>query len=185
MAHGTRTGDRRRGRDIGCVTTRLRHRLLAAAPIVVGVGYALGLLITNLGFRLLGRWRRELASVLSTFVAGPVQLLTIVLLLSLAHALAQPSLTMSRLLTALEQILLIIAVAWMILRLLESLEEIARSHALRRDKTILRPLLPVVRRRGCRPGVRRARRVCGACPRRRSRRSTTRWHTQRTARPRA
>jgi MscS family membrane protein len=121
-------------------------RQWVALPILVGVGYGLGLLITSLGFRLLRRWRSELASVLSTFVAGPVRLLILVLFLSLARQPLKASLTVSRMLTALEQILLIIAIAWMILRVVESIEEIARNHALRRDKTILLPLLPVVRK---------------------------------------
>jgi MscS family membrane protein len=121
-------------------------RQWVALPILVGVGYGLGLLLTTVGFRLLRRWRSELVPVLRTFMSGPVQLLTVVLFLSLARRPLQPSLTMSRLLDALEHILLILAIAWMILRLVESVEEIARSHALRRDKTILLPLLPVVRK---------------------------------------
>jgi len=108
-------------------------------------GYGLGLL-SPAWVRLLRRWRRELASVLSTFVAGPVQLLILVLFLSFARQPLRPSLTVSRLLSALEQILLILAIAWMILRVVESIEAIARNHALRRDKTILLPLLPVVRK---------------------------------------
>jgi MscS family membrane protein len=47
-------------------------RQWVALPILVGMGYSLGLLVTSLGFRLLRRWRSELASVLSRFVAGPV-----------------------------------------------------------------------------------------------------------------
>jgi MscS family membrane protein len=115
-------------------------------PILLGVGYGLGLLLTSLGFRLLRRWRSELAAVLSTFVAGPVRLLILVLFLSLARQLMQASVTVSRLLTALEQILLILAIAWMVLRVVESIEEIARTHALRRGRTAMLPLLPVVRK---------------------------------------
>ena len=110
-----------------------------ALPILVGLGYGLGLLVTTLGFRLLRRWRSELASVLSTFVAGPVRLLILVLFLSLARRPLQLSLTVSRLLDALEQILLIIAITWTILRVVESFEAIVRSHALRRDKTTPAP----------------------------------------------
>ena len=121
-------------------------RQWVALPILIGVGYGLGFLVTSLGFRLLRRWRNELASVLSTFVAGPVRLLILVLFLSFAQQPLKASLTVSRLLTALEQILLIIAIAWMILRIVESVEEMARNHALRRDRTILLPLLPVVRK---------------------------------------
>jgi MscS family membrane protein len=117
-----------------------------ALPILVGLGYGLGLLATTLGFRLLRRWRREPASVLHTFVAGPVRLLIIVLFLSIARRPLQLSLTMSRMLDALEQILLIIAITWTILRVVDSFEAIARSQALRHDKTILLPLLPVVRK---------------------------------------
>jgi MscS family membrane protein len=117
-----------------------------ALPILVGLGYGLGTLITTLGFHLVRRWRREHASVLRTFVAGPVQLLTVVLFISLARQPLQLSLTISRVLDALEQVLLIIAITWAILRLVESFEAIARSQALRRDKTILLPLLPVVRK---------------------------------------
>jgi MscS family membrane protein len=117
-----------------------------ALPILVGLGYGLGLLITILGFRLLRRWRSEPASVLSRFVAGPVQLLTVVLFLSLARRPLQFSVTMSRVLDALEQILLIIAIAWMILRVVESGEAIVRAQALRRGQTTMLPLLPVVRK---------------------------------------
>jgi MscS family membrane protein len=117
-----------------------------ALPILIGLGYGLGLLITSLGFRLLRRWRSEPASVLGTFVAGPVRLLIIVLFLSLARRPLQLSLTVSHVLDALEQILLIIAITWTILRVVESCEAIVRSQALRRDKTILLPLLPVVRK---------------------------------------
>jgi MscS family membrane protein len=117
-----------------------------ALPIFVGLGYGLGLLVTILGFRLLRRWQRESASVLRTFVAGPVRLLTIVLFLSLARRPLQLSVTVSRSLDVLEQILLIIAITWTILRLVESCEAIVRSQALRRDKTTWLPLLPVVRK---------------------------------------
>ena len=117
-----------------------------ALPILIALGYGLGLLVTTLGFRLLRRWRRETASVLGKFVAGPVQMLIIVLFLALTRRPLQLSLTVSRMLDALEQILLIIAIAWTILRLVDSFEAIVRSQALRRDKAILIPLLPVVRR---------------------------------------
>jgi MscS family membrane protein len=117
-----------------------------ALPILVGLGYGLGLLLTTLGLRLLRRWRSETASVLSTFVARPVQLLTVVLFLSLARRPLELSLTVSRVLDVLEQILLIIAITWTTLRVVEFFEAIARSQALRRDKTILLPLLPVLRK---------------------------------------
>jgi MscS family membrane protein len=117
-----------------------------ALLIFVGLGYGLGLLVTTLGFRLLRQWRSEPASVLNTFVAGPVRLLIIVLFLSLARRPLVLSWTVSRVLDALEEILLIIAITWTILRVMESFEAIIRFHALRRDKTSLLPLLPVVRK---------------------------------------
>jgi MscS family membrane protein len=117
-----------------------------ALPILVGVGYGLGLLVTTLGFPLLRRWRSEPASVLSSFVAGPVRLLISVLFLSLARQPLQLSFTVSRMLTVLEQIVLITAIVWTILRVVEFFEKIARTHALRRGKTSLLPLLPAVRR---------------------------------------
>jgi MscS family membrane protein len=115
-------------------------------PILIGLGYGLGLLVTSLGFRLLRRWWREGASVLHRFVAGPIQLLTVVLFLTLARRPLQLSLTVSRMLDVLEQILLIIALTWTILRIVDSFEAIARSQALRRGKAIVIPLLPVIRR---------------------------------------
>ena len=115
-------------------------------PILIGLGYALGMLVTNLGLRLLRRWHSELAPVLYRFVARPVRLLILVLFLSLARRPLQLSLTVDRVLTALEEILLIFAITWIILRVVESCEAIARSHALRREKTVLLPLLPVVRK---------------------------------------
>jgi MscS family membrane protein len=117
-----------------------------ALPLLIAVGYGLGLLVTTLGFRLLQRWRRDTALVLNRFVAGPVQLLTIVLVLALARRPLQLSLKVSHMLDALEQILLIVALTWMLLRIVDSFEAIVRSHALRRDKIILIPLLPVVRK---------------------------------------
>ncbi len=117
-----------------------------ALPILVGLGYGLGRLLTTLGFRLLRRWRSETASVLSTFVARPVQLLTVVLFLSLARRPLELSLTVSRVLDVLEQILLIIAITWTILRVVESFEAIVRAQALRRGQITLLPLLPVVRK---------------------------------------
>ncbi len=94
----------------------------------------------------LRQWLALPMSVLSTFVVGPVRLLILVLFLFLAHQLFQPSLIVGRLLTALEQIVLILALAWMVLRILESVEEIVRNHAVRRGRTTLLPLLPVLRK---------------------------------------
>ena len=114
-----------------------------AFPLLAGLGYGLGLLGTTLGFRLLRSWWSELASVLSTFVTGPVRLLICVLFFSLADGVPF-SVTASRVLDTLEQLLLILAITWMILRVAESCEAIVRAYALRRDKTTLLPLLPVV-----------------------------------------
>jgi MscS family membrane protein len=117
-----------------------------ALMILVGLGYALGQLATTLGLRLLRRHQSELAAVLSTFVAGPVRLLILVLFLSLTRRPLQFSVTVSHLLDALEQIALIVAVAWMIWRVVESGEAIVRAQALRRGQITLLPLLPVVRK---------------------------------------
>jgi MscS family membrane protein len=70
----------------------------------------------------------------------------IVLFLSIVRRPVVFSLTVQRILTALEQILLIIAIAWMILRVVESFEEVVRTRARRRGKVTLLPLLPVVRK---------------------------------------
>src|SRR5262245_28096776 len=117
-----------------------------ALVLLVGMGYALGQLATALGLRLLRRQQRELSTVLSTFVARPVRLLILVLFLALSRRPLQFSVTVSRLLDVLEQIGLIVAVAWIILRVVESGEAIVRSRALRRDQTTLLPLLPVIRK---------------------------------------
>ena len=130
--------------EMDFLDTPLRQWL--ALPILGGVAYTLGLLITRLGFWLLRRRQRELTPVLSAFMAGPLHLLVMVLLFALARPLMQASVTMSRLLTTLEYLALIIAITWTVLRAVESAEEIARNQALRRDKTILLPLLPVVRK---------------------------------------
>ena len=117
-----------------------------ALVLLVGMGYALGQLATTLGLRLLRRRQRELSAVLSTFVARPVRLLILVLFLALSRRLLQFSVTVSRLLDVLEQIVLIVALAWMILRVVESGEALVRSRALRRGQTTLLPLLPVLRK---------------------------------------
>ena len=117
-----------------------------ALVLLLGMGYALGRLATTLGLRLLRRRQRELTAVLSTFVARPVRLLIFVLFLALSRRLLQFSVTVSRLLDVLEQIMLIVALAWMILRVVESGEALVRSRALRRGQTTLLPLLPVLRK---------------------------------------
>ena len=117
-----------------------------ALVLLLGMGYALGQLATTLGLRLLRRRQRELSAVLSTFVARPVRLLILVLFLALSRRLLQFSVTVSRLLDVLEQIMLIVALAWMILRVVESGEALVRSRALRRGQTTLLPLLPVLRK---------------------------------------
>jgi MscS family membrane protein len=124
----------------------IQLRQWLAFPIIIGLGYGLGLLLTNLGVWILGSRQRELASVLHEFLVGPVRLLILVFFLFLAGRYVQPSLTVSRLLTALEQILLITALAWVILRVVESLEEITRNHALSRGRTTMLPVLPVARK---------------------------------------
>jgi MscS family membrane protein len=124
--------------------TQLRQWL--ALPILVGLGYALGVLVTSLTLRLLQRRHSELVPVLNRFVVGPVRLLVLVLFLSLARRPLEFSLTADRILTAMEEILLIFAITWVILRAAESFEAIVRSRALRRNKAILLPLLPVLRK---------------------------------------
>ncbi len=130
--------------DTELLDTQVRQWI--ALPIIIGLGYALGLLVTGLGVRLLRRWRNELVSALSRFVVGPVRLVTVVLFLSLVRRLLLLSLTVDRMLTALEEILLIIAIAWMTLRVVESFEEVVRTRALKRGRVTLLPLLPVARR---------------------------------------
>lgn len=117
-----------------------------ALLILIGLGYALGVLVTDLWLRLLRRRRSELAPVLNRLVVGPARLLVLVLFLSLARQPFEFSLTADRVLTTLEEILLIFAITWLILRAAESCEAIIRSQALRRKKAILLPLLPVVRK---------------------------------------
>jgi MscS family membrane protein len=124
--------------------TQLRQWL--ALLILISLGYGLGVLFTTLALRLLWRRHRELVSVLNRLVVQPVRLLILVLFLSIGRRPLQLSLTVDRILTALEEILLIFAITWVILRALESFEAIVRSHALRRNKAILLPLLPVVRK---------------------------------------
>jgi MscS family membrane protein len=124
--------------------TQLRQWL--ALLILISLGYGLGVLFTTLALRLLWRRHRELVSVLNRLVVQPVRLLILVLFLTFGRRPLQLSLTVDRILTVLEEILLIFAVAWIILRALESCEAIVRSHALRRDKAILLPLLPVARK---------------------------------------
>jgi MscS family membrane protein len=117
-----------------------------ALPLLVGLGYGLGRLVASLGVRLLRRRRSEPASVLGAFVAEPVRLLIVVLFLALARRPLQLSVTVSRALDVLEQLLLIVAITWTILRVVDSCEALVRSQALRRDKAILLPLLPVLRK---------------------------------------
>ena len=124
--------------------TQLRQWL--NLPILLGLGYALGVLVTSLWLRLLRRRHSELTRVVNRFVVGPVRLLVLVLFLSFARRPLKFSLTADRILSALEEILLIFAITWVILRALEFCEAFARSQALRRKKDILLPLLPVLRK---------------------------------------
>jgi MscS family membrane protein len=130
--------------DTEVLDTQLRQWLVL--PVIVGLGYALGLLVTGIGLRLLRRRRNELVSALSHFVVGPVRLVIIVLVLATARRPLLLSVTVDRVLTILEHTLLIIAIAWTTLRVVESFEEVVRTHAVRRGRVTLLPLLPVVRR---------------------------------------
>ena len=130
--------------DTEFLDTQLRQWLFL--PILLGLGYALGVLVTSLWLRLLRRRHSDLTRVVNRFVVGPVRLLVLVLFLSFARRPLEFSLTADRILSALEEILLIFAITWVILRALESCEAIARSQALRRKKDILLPLLPVLRK---------------------------------------
>ena len=115
-------------------------------PILIGFGYALGMLVTTLGLRVLRRRESDLASGLNTFMAGPVKLLTIVLFLSIARRQLRFSLIAGQMLNSLEQILLVLAIAWTLLRVLEFCEKMVRDQAVMRGKTTLLPLLPVARK---------------------------------------
>jgi MscS family membrane protein len=121
-------------------------RQWVALPVIVGLGYGLAVLLTSLALRLVRRRRNELASTLGRFTVGPVRLVLIVLFVAVARRPLLLSVTVDRVVAVLEQILLILAVAWMTLRIAESFEEVARHRLVRRRKVTLLPLLPVVRR---------------------------------------
>ena len=144
-AHGL-LGDVLPGRlfDTEFFDTQLRQWV--ALPLILGLGYALAVLLTNLGLGLVRRLRNELASTLCRFVLGPARLLFVVLVLAIARRFLLPSVTMVGMLTVAEQILVIIAGAWTTLRVAESFEEVARNRLLRGRKLTLLPLLPVARR---------------------------------------
>ena len=76
--------------------TQLRQWL--GLPILLGLGYALGVLVTSLWLRLLRRRHSELTRVLNRFVVGPVRLLVLVLFLSFARRPSEFSLTADRIL---------------------------------------------------------------------------------------
>jgi MscS family membrane protein len=130
--------------DAEFLDTQLRQWV--ALPVIVGLGYALAVLVTALGLRLVRRRHIELASMLGRFVVGPARLTLTVLLLAIVRRPLLLSVRVDRMLTVLEQILLIIAVAWMALRVAGSFEEVARHRLLKRRKLTLLPLLPVARR---------------------------------------
>jgi MscS family membrane protein len=124
--------------------TQLRQWV--ALPLMLGLGYALAVLVTNLGLGLVRRLRNELASTLGRFVVGPARLVFVVLVLAIGRRRLLPSVTMAHMLAVVEQILVIIASAWTALRVAESFEEVARNRLLRGRKLTLLPLLPVIRR---------------------------------------
>ena len=130
--------------DTEFLDTQLRQWV--ALPVIVGLGYALAVVVTALGLGLVRRRRNELALTLSRFVVGPARFLLMVLVLAIVRRALLLSVTVARTLTSVEQILLIIAIAWTALRIAESFEEVARNHLLKGRKLTLLPLLPVARR---------------------------------------
>ncbi len=121
-------------------------RQWVALPIIVGLAYALAVLVTTQGLRLVRRRRPELASTLRRFMLGPVRLLSTVVVLAIVRRPLLLSVTVDRMLTTLEEFLLVIAIAWTAVRVAESFEELTRRRLLRWHKVTVLPLLPVARR---------------------------------------
>ena len=71
--------------------TQLRQWL--GLPILLGLGYALGVLVTSLWLRLLRRRHSELPRAVNRFVVGPVRLLVLLRFFSLARRSLSFSLT--------------------------------------------------------------------------------------------
>jgi len=109
---------------------------------VVGVSILAGFLATRIILFILGRWRSRFGGLLNRFATGPFRLMIGVLVFSGIRQQFQAALAVKAVLAALENTVLILAVAWTLLRMVELAGQAIRDRLLRRGQVHGIALIP-------------------------------------------
>jgi MscS family membrane protein len=114
--------------------------------LMTGVSVLVGFLATRLLLIVLRRWRSRFGSLMKRFVTGPFRLMIGVLFFSGIRQQFRASLALQGILTALESTLVILAVAWILLRLVEVAGQTIADRLRRRSQVQGIALIPGVSR---------------------------------------
>jgi MscS family membrane protein len=109
---------------------------------VIGVSVLAGLVITWIILVALRRWRSRFGGLLNRFVTGPFRLVISVLVFSGIRQQFRISLALKGVLTAVESTLLILAVAWILLRLVDVAAQTVADRFLRKGQVQGIALIP-------------------------------------------
>jgi MscS family membrane protein len=109
---------------------------------VAGLSVAAGFLATWIVLGILRRWRSRFGSLLNRFVTGPFRLMIGVLVFSGVRQQFRASLALQGILTAFESTLVILAVAWILLRLVNVAGQTIADRLLRRGQVQGIALIP-------------------------------------------
>lgn len=101
---------------------------------VVGSSVLAGFLATRVILFVLSRWRSRFGGLLNRFVTGPFRLMIAVLVFSAIRQQFRAALAVKAILVALENTVLILAVAWILLRLVDVAGQAIRDRLLRRGQ---------------------------------------------------
>jgi MscS family membrane protein len=113
---------------------------------VVGISILAGFLATWIILLVLGLWRSRFGGLLNQFVTGPLRLMIGVLVFSQIGQQFRASLALRGVLTAVETTLIILAVAWIVLRLVDVAAQGVTDRLLRKGEVQGIALIPAVTR---------------------------------------
>lgn len=115
-------------------------------PALIVLSYLVGLLLASITLVILRRLPFQLTRRAADLVAGPLRLIIAVLVFSALEPFLSLPLSLRGVLHGLTQALLIIAVTWIFLRILDLLSHMLMEHLIRRGQVSVTPLLPPGRR---------------------------------------
>lgn len=109
---------------------------------IAGLSFCAGLLATWIILGILRRWHSRFGGLLNRFVTGPFRLMIAVLVFSGIRQEFRASLALQGVLTAIESTLVILAVAWILLRLVDVAGQTIADRLLRRSQVQGIALIP-------------------------------------------